>query len=134
MCVYIYIVDLNDDSLLMILDQMEVEEIGKMFLVSTRFYELIREWSSILQKKKASGTPVHITIGDQPQHILKHFFMCFGDYMKHLVIDNFDMFAAVNTFGFCDNLQRLDFNSADMLAVGFIEAMMPNIQINLIPL
>lgn len=121
---------MSNECLLEVLDRMKIEEIAKMFLVSTRFNRLIRRWPSIFLNKKPDGSSIHLNIYKQPPDILNHFFMIFGDYICTLVVDDLCMSVANKIYGYCPQLHRLYIKSIpDVSVIGFIMEYMPDVLI-----
>lgn len=104
-----------------------------MFLVNTRFHELIKRWPAIfLYKKPTDGRMIHLDIYKQPKDILDRFFMLFGDYVRTLVIDDICMYVAIKIAGYCPDLQMLYVKSLhDIFALDFISEVMPQVSIKL---
>lgn len=105
---------------------MDVEEIAQMFLVSKRFYKIIRQHPAIFLLKKPSGKTVRIC-SDVPSIIFRQFFIYFGEYIRRLQIEDLQMYAVNMIIGFCDDLQYLEFGRGDMLALDFVNQTMPHV-------
>jgi hypothetical protein len=110
---------------------MNLEDIAKMFLVSTRFNKLIKKWPAIFLNKDSNICRINLDIYKQPPAVLDRFFMIFGDFIHTLVLDDIRMYVAIKIVGFSPGLRKLIIKSVqDVWAVNFIIEHMPELTIN----
>jgi hypothetical protein len=113
---------------------MDVSGIATMYLVNSRFRQLIRGNSHIFLRKPIARNPVYLNINRQPPQELYNFFMLFGDQMSALVIDNLCMTVATHIVGFSPQLRCLKFKTANILALHFLtENMSQRLSVLIIP-
>lgn len=116
---------LDNHALLLILERMDVSGVATMYLVNTRFRDLIRGNSHVFLNKPIASYPVHLDVHRQSPRELYHFFMIFGDQISALIIDDLCMDVAMNIVGYSQQLRMLACQKANLLALDFLKSNMP---------